>query len=263
MLKDVIYNDLDLKSKWEDWVRKEKSMYHYLDDKEFLRKMRRLSGKIMQNLCHMLKEEYDIGTVFNLIGSGARNLILQNGNEKVDLDYNLEIVKYNCDYSCRDVKECVRKVFKKVLNSYGLDDCHDSKSVLTSGKISFSKENKTEFSIDVCIVAKNNVCEYNTNGTYGRYSLCKIIHDKTGLSYMDNYFWNEIRNSSEINKKANYIKEQSRWLDVRDEYLKIKNKYLSYNDPKHKKSFICYIEAVNNVYNNIRRSKDDYMCVDR
>lgn len=80
---------------------------------------------------------------------------------------------------------------------------------------------------------------------------------------MDNYFWNEIRNSSEINKKANYIKEQSRWLDVRDEYLKIKNKYLSYNDPKHKKSFICYIEAVNNVYNNIRRSKDDYMCVDR
>ena len=38
-------------------------------------------------------------------------------------------------------------------------------------------------------------------------------------------------------------------LPEASEYLKIKNKYLSYNDPKHKKSFICYIEAVNNVYN--------------
>ena len=68
-------------------------MYHYLDDKEFLHKMRKLAGEIMQLLCHYLKEKYDIGAIFYLVGSGAKNLIMQNGNNHVDLDYNLEIVR--------------------------------------------------------------------------------------------------------------------------------------------------------------------------
>ena len=57
---------------------KGENMYHYLDDKEFLCKMRALSGNIMQLLCHYLKEDYDIGSTFYLVGSGAKNLILQN-----------------------------------------------------------------------------------------------------------------------------------------------------------------------------------------
>ena len=75
-------------------------MYHYLDDKEFLSKMRKLSGEIMQRVCHYLKEDYDIGASFYLVGSGARNLILQNENNPVDLDYNLEIVR------CEDFEDC-------------------------------------------------------------------------------------------------------------------------------------------------------------
>jgi hypothetical protein len=63
-------------------------MYHYLDDKEFESKMRTLCGDIMQDLCHILKEDYDIGATFYLVGSGARNLIMQNNNEPVDLDYD-------------------------------------------------------------------------------------------------------------------------------------------------------------------------------
>ena len=55
----IQYNDLGFKSKWVVWVRREKSMYHYLDDKEFLSKMRRLSGEIMQRLCHYLKEDHE------------------------------------------------------------------------------------------------------------------------------------------------------------------------------------------------------------
>ena len=47
----------------------------------------------MQDLCHTLKEEYDIGASFYLVGSGARNLILQNANQPIDLDYNLEITR--------------------------------------------------------------------------------------------------------------------------------------------------------------------------
>lgn len=54
-----------------------KCMYHYLDDKEFQYKMRALSGEIMQKLCHYLKEDYDIGASFCLVGQRRRNLILQ------------------------------------------------------------------------------------------------------------------------------------------------------------------------------------------
>ena len=36
---------------------------------------------------------------------------------------------------------------------------------------------------------------------------------------------------------------------VREQYLALKNMYLSKNDINHP-SFICYIEAVNNVYNS-------------
>ena len=81
-------------------------MYHYLDDKEFLSKMRRLSGEIMQLLCHYLKEDHDIGASFYLVGSGARNLILQNESNPVDLDYNLEIVRCEDFDDCRYLKEC-------------------------------------------------------------------------------------------------------------------------------------------------------------
>ena len=68
-------------------------MYKYVEDKQFLSRMRSLCGEIMQDLCHTLKEEYDIGASFYLVGSGARNLILQNANRPIDLDYNLEITR--------------------------------------------------------------------------------------------------------------------------------------------------------------------------
>ena len=34
-------------------------MYKYVEDKQFLSRMRSLCGEIMQDLCHTLKEEYD------------------------------------------------------------------------------------------------------------------------------------------------------------------------------------------------------------
>ena len=39
-------------------------MYEYVNDKQFLSRMRSLCGDIMQDLCHTLKEEYDIGASY-------------------------------------------------------------------------------------------------------------------------------------------------------------------------------------------------------
>ena len=50
-------------------------MYEYVDDKQFLSRMRSLCRDIMQDLCHTLKEEYDIGSSFYLVGRYYKMLI--------------------------------------------------------------------------------------------------------------------------------------------------------------------------------------------
>lgn len=120
-------------------------MYEYVDDKQFLSRMRSLCGDIMQDLCHTLKEEYDIGSSFYLVGSGGRNLILQNANQPIDLDYNLEITRIDDWENCRNIKECVRKAFNTVLRKYGWRDCQDSTSALTTEKCHFLMETILDF----------------------------------------------------------------------------------------------------------------------
>ena len=212
-------------------------MYHYLDDKEFLHRMRSLSGEIMQLLCHYLKEDYDIGANFYLVGSGARNFILQNENRPIDLDYNLEIVRCEDYDDCRHLKECCRKTFNKVLREYKLHDCEDSTSSLTSKLIQFNSGNSTEFSIDVCITTRDVKDNYH-----------RLIHDKTGWTLNDRYFWNMAPHSKGLKEKVDFIKKNGKWELVRVQYIRIKNKYLTRNDDEHP-SFVCYIEAVSNVYN--------------
>ena len=53
--------------------------------------------------------------------------------------------------------------------------------------------------------------------------------------------------STDIKEKVKEIKAKRRWGDVRKEYRRIKNLYLSRQDNNHS-SFICYVEAVNHVY---------------
>lgn len=212
-------------------------MYEYVDDKQFLSRMRSLCGDIMQDLCHTLKEEYDIGSSFYLVGSGARNLILQNSNQPIDLDYNLEITRIDDWDDSINIKECVRKAFNTVLREYGWSDCQDSTSSLTTENRHFKQGNSTEFSIDICIVCEDN------GGNYYR-----LIHEKTGFTYYDRYFWNQAPHSKHLKEKADYIKSNRKWSLVREQYKIIKNRYLTSNDYNHS-SFICYIEAVNNVYN--------------
>lgn len=226
-----------MKSKWVVWAQREKNMYHYLDDKEFLHKMRALSGEIMQGCCHYLKEDYGIGANFYLVGSGARNLILQNEHNPVDLDYNLEIVRCEDYDDCKYLKESTRKSLNKVLKEYNLGDCDDSTSSLTSKRIYFKGENRTEFSIDVCITKRDNKDNYY-----------RLIHKKIGWSSNGDYYWNMAPQSKGLKKKVDYIKKNGKWEMVREQYRKIKNRYLTNNDYNHP-SFVCYIESVNNVYN--------------
>ena len=214
-------------------------MYHYVEDKAFLKKAQNFCVEILNDLTQELLNN-GISSQFILVGSGARNMVTQNAENPIDFDYNLCIQKCENINDCRSIKETVRKVFNKVLRADNLFDCEDSTSSLTTKPIYFTGNPEIQFSMDICIITRDN------NGSWYR-----LIHEKTGYVSVDKYYWNVAPNSKQIKGKADSIKEKGYWEQVRNEYLKIKNLYLRKNIEHD--SFICYIEAVNNVYNTLRQ----------
>lgn len=216
-------------------------MYHFVEDKIFLKKLNNTCSGIINELVQMINNEELLEVEAHLVGSGAKKLITQNDNEPIDLDYNLCIL--NCyEFNINDgknIKEYIRKCFNKVLNRNGWSDCQDSKSALTTEKRHFKEGNKTSFSIDLCIVVESD------NRWW------RLIHKKTGSYQTDEWIWNEGIQSKGLMKKVEWLKENNLWNVVRDTYLEKKNMYLRRNDHNHP-SFICYIEAINELYNKKR-----------
>ena len=97
----------------------------------------------------------------------------------------------------------------------------------------FKDTPNVEFSFDVAIIKKN------PNGNYMR-----LIHNKP----WNQYTWNEVPRSHQVKDRADEIKKEGLWQEVRDKYLEKKNMYLSWQDHNHP-SFAVYVEAVNEVYN--------------
>ena len=212
-------------------------MYHYIEDKVFLKRMRGLCSGIINQLVQRINNDSVMTVEAHLVGSGAKNLETQNGNNPIDLDYNLCVISAKkLDINdCRAIKEYIRKQFNVVLNANGWGDCEDSTSALSTERRYFTKGNATEFSIDVAIVAEGS------NQWY------RLIHQKTGCVAFDRYYWNEAPRSEGLSARVTKIKEHNLWKEVRDTYLDKKNMYLRRQDNNHP-SFNVYIETVNEVY---------------
>lgn len=212
-------------------------MYHYIEDKVFLKDIKYLCSNIINQLVQLINNDYVMEVGAHLVGSGARNLITQNSNEPIDLDYNLMIIDSEININnCREIKEYIRKQFNMILNKNGWSDCMDSTSVLTTKKRYFTKGNPTGFSLDLAIVF--NDC----NGWH------RLIHEKTGYAARDRYYWNLVPDSRNLFDKVADIKDEHLWNEVIDEYLEKKNMYLRRQDYNHP-SFNVYVETVNQVFN--------------
>ena len=214
-------------------------MYHILKDEKFINAMKRNCSNIMGQLVKMVNDDIYLQVRFSLVGSGKRNLITQNTNESVDLDYNLYIEAWDSDEidinDCKWIKNYIKNCFNKVLRKNKLHDCKDSKTALTTHLESLPGFN-IKYSIDLCIVL-----ETETNWH-------RLVHKKTGNDSTDQWYWNEGKDFSEIHKKEQWIKQNDLWDDVVETYLNKKNMYLTRNDHTHP-SFVCYIESINEVYN--------------
>lgn len=62
------------------------------------------------------------------------------------------------DWNEKTLKTNIIKAFNTVLRNQELDDCKDSKSVMTTGGIYFLNGNDTVFTLAVCIVKKDERC---------------------------------------------------------------------------------------------------------
>lgn len=214
-------------------------MYHLIEDKEFLGKMRRFCSGIINQLVQAINNDGELIVEAQLVGSGAKNLETQNNNEPVDLDYNLHIIDLKTLDLNRDagkIKNYVMDMLNGVLEANGWDDCKDSTSAISTGQRYFTEGNQTPFSIDLAIVFENY------DGSWYR-----LIHEKTGYIIYDCWYWNQGPNSEGLRKKVDWLKKNNHWAKVRQTYLDKKNFYLQRSDYNHP-SFICYIEAVNEVY---------------
>lgn len=213
-------------------------MYHYIEDKGFLKHMRSHCSTIINQLVQCINNDSVMAVEAHLVGSGARNLITQNANEPIDLDYNLCVLEvFEIGFnSSQAIKEYIRQHFNKVLNQNGWGDCRDSTSALTTELRHFIKGNDTEFKIDLAIVRQSH------------YGLERLIHSKTGIISLDQWYWNQVRDSKGLADKVRKIKSENWWLEVRDKYLEKKNMYLRQGDTDNHPSFNVYIETINEIY---------------
>lgn len=219
-------------------------MYYYVEDKELISNMRGLCSDIVNQLVQLINGEGKLKVKASLVGSGAKNLITQNENEPIDLDYNLSIKECN-EFDINDsvgIKEYVRKSFNIILKRFGWNDCKDSTSALTTEKRYFKNGNQTKFSIDLCII-------YESNQRWWR-----LIHQKTGFTNYDRWYWSEGKHSGNLKNKADWLKKNGHWNEVREVYLEKKNMYLRKNDKDHP-SFICYLETINEICNKYKNKR--------
>lgn len=215
-------------------------MYGYIDDKDYLKRARNCCSSVMCELEDELREN-GINSQFFLVGSGARNMVTQNGDEGIDFDYNLNILRCKDINDCKTIKHEVLVACNRVMQRNNLADVDDSKSSITTKKMYFRDTPDIKFSMDICIVTKN------MDGIWMR-----LIHEKTSDPRYDKYYWNKSPHSKQYLDKAKKIKSVPGWWNkVRDKYIKIKNRYLKQGDTNHP-SFVCYIEAINNVYNQMK-----------
>lgn len=213
-------------------------MYKLVDAK-IVKPYKSFCSDKLNQLKMIMQNKYGFDCDFELIGSGAKNLVTQNANEPFDLDYNLIIYEASDDFNCESsnhlkwLKDTIKNELDGILKQTAFRDAQDSTSVLTARLFFTDDPQKREFSFDIAILMYNSKDEF-----------CRLIHDKT---FYERYYLNQAPSTSDVYEKAEELKENGWWEDVRNKYLELKNMYLRRMDHNHP-SFVVFVEAVNLIY---------------
>lgn len=208
-------------------------MYEYVDRK-LVQHHDRKCRKILEKLRQVLREEYGIDSQISLVGSGARNMVTRNGNGPFDLDYNLILQSYpkEFDHDLGRLKRVIRETIDSISRDVNFFPGKDSRSVVTM-LLTSPVSKAPVFHADLAILSKN------VDGDFQR-----LIHNKQ--IFAEGHTWCKLPDSHRVGRRADMLRQQGYWAEVRKAYLDRKNWYLrSLHD---RTSFQVYVETVNEVF---------------
>ena len=218
--------------------RKVKPMYEYVPKTEYA-PVRKELEEIIRKAQVFLRQKYKITFQYHLIGSGKRHLIMRDtsGNKGYDFDYNM-ILPYKPEQKPKQLNEYFRLAFNFAVKGTAYKCPEDSTTVLTI-KVVDPKHKKIAHSCDFAIIY------YPYKNTDDGYFYLK--------NWKDGRYTFEFRQLSEgAERKLAELKEYSDWWPrIKDEYKKLKN-----NNKQKKRSFVLYLESINNVYNHIKQENE-------
>lgn len=213
-------------------------MYEYVKKSEYAPAQKEIE-EIIKRLQREIRGKYGLKFQFKLIGSGQNHLITRvcKGNSGYDFDYNLIISPPGKGgYHKADVLK------QQFMNSL--------KTALKGTQYSFPKNSTSAITIKVIDRNNKKICHscdlaiiyYGNNGENKGYYYLKNNKKRDLYEFVFRIL------NYDVDKKVMEIcKENNGWNYIRDEYLKLKN----INEGKEKRSFSIYIEAVNNIYNQM------------
>ena len=186
-----------------------------------------LKNQIIQILNEVQDEVRDDFTFqYHFIGSTKRKMITRDMKSPIgfDFDVNIEVNDDDEDYSATDIRNILRPIITRVSWKYGFNKCEDSTRVITI-KMTNPWRSTIEHSCDFAIVYGNQYIRFN-KGT-------------------QTYTWEyQSKNHNDIEKRADILKKNGCWDEVRTVYLDKKN--CNNNPDKHSRSL--YFETINEVY---------------
>ena len=80
----IFHNDTTIKVVWAAWVKRRYFMYHYIEDKDFLNRMKSLCSSIINQLVQSINNDTVMTAKAELIGSGAKDLVTQNAKKDLN-----------------------------------------------------------------------------------------------------------------------------------------------------------------------------------
>lgn len=171
---------------------------------------------------------------FYFVGSVKRNMVTfdPKSNKGFDFDVDIQVNDDECKFSAKEIKTKIRLALNKVVRRYGYDNAEDSTRVLKI-KVKDRKNSRILHSCDFAIV--NDYVD--DDGSERQEYIHFNKKHKT-------YFWQEQSQGFYLlDEKAEWIKDNKLWQDVRDLYLYKKN----HNNDKHKHSRSIYAETIHEI----------------
>lgn len=183
----------------------------------------------IQNLLHD-----DFTFQYHFVGSSKRNLVTYDLGTNIgyDFDVNLQINSTSEHLTAKEIKMRIKDALDKVAIHFGYDYAEDSTRVLTI-KFKDKENSRIVHSCDFAIV--NDYID--DEGYEGQ----QYIHFK---KKQNKYFWAEQpKGYYMLDEKADWIKNNGYWQEVRTLYLDKKNR----NNDYHKHSRSIYAETIHQV----------------